>query len=630
MAEARGQLCGRCVRGIAGELLVLGWLASRALAALPRFTDVSAEVLPFAALAVPPQINGGAAVGDCDGDGWPDLYFPAYAEHFLLANEGGARFVDRTENSGLREATANRLFAGRGAAWGDVDNDGDLDLFVTGYADARHFLFINDGRCHFTEEAAERGVAVDSLALGRSASFADYDRDGYLDLFVTEMQSDFVNPGVPRPVSHLFHNRGAKGPGFFDDVTVAAQVALDDVPGSQPGTFPFTPRFTDFDGDGWPDLAMASDFFQSRFFWNRGDGTFEDGTANARVDTIEYGMGAVTGDFDGDGWFDWFVTSIYIPGSRKGTGNRLYRYAGARRFEDVTDPAGVRDGGWGWGAEALDFDNDGDLDLAMTNGILSSEGDAYAEQEFGAVDLSWLVSDPARFWVNRGDGTFEDQASEVGFVDHGVGNALIAFDFDRDGDLDLLLVHDHSVLPVLYRNDGGNEQHWLIVNLRGTRSSRFGIGARVALRAAGKEQVREVSASSTLYGQNSGGWVHFGLAEAEAVDSLRVDWPSGIRQTLRDLVPNRYLTVVEPESCDGLPETDCSSDPVPTPTPPRLCAGDCDGDGTVTVAEIIRLVRVALALAALESCPAGDRDGNGAITIDEIVAAVRSALSGCT
>ncbi len=598
-------------------------------ASLPRVVDVSADLLPLAARALPPQINGGAAIGDCDGDGWPDLYFPAYAEHILLRNENGQRFVDVTGQTGLAEATANLLFAGRGAAWGDVDNDGDLDLFVTGYANARHFLFINDGDCRFTEEAAQRGVAVDTLALGRSASFGDFDRDGYVDLFVTEMQSDLVNPGVPRPVSHLFRNRGARAPGFFEDVTESSGVPLDDVPGSQPGTFPFTPRFTDFDADGWPDLAVASDFFESRLFWNRRDGTFEDGTAAAGTTSVEYGMGAVSADFDGDGLLDWFVTSIFLPGHQKGTGNRLYRYAGGRRFVDITEAAGVRDGGWGWGAEALDFDNDGDLDLAMTNGTLASDADQYAELEFGPVDLSQFVNDPARFWVNQGGGVFSEQATQVGFQDFGVGNALVSFDFDRDGDLDLLLVHDHSVLPVLYRNDGGNRNSWMVLALRGHHSNSFGIGARVTLSARGKEQVREVSASSTLYGQNGNGWVHFGLSGAEVVDWVRIDWPSGIRQTVRDLPARQYSTIGEPASCEGLPEEDCVWIPPGTPTPTPACAGDCNGDGEVTVDEIVWLVVLALSGGPQDDCARGDTNRDGAITVDEVIAAVNRALAGC-
>ena len=607
-----------------------------------RFVEVGSELLPLAQRSVVPQINGGAAVGDCDGDGWVDIYFPAYAEHILLHNEQGQRFVDRTQESGLPEATGDTLFAGRGAAWGDVDQDGDLDLFVTGYADARHWLFINDGRCHFSEQAAERGVQVGTLALGRSASFGDYDRDGYLDLFVTEMQSDAVNPGVARPVSHLFRNRGAAAPGFFDDVTEASGVALDGVVGSQPGTFPFTPRLSDFDADGWPDLAIASDFFETRLFWNRHDGTFEDGTGSAGVGTVEYGMGAVTGDFDGDGWLDWFVTSIYWPGQPKGTGNRLYRYRGGRTFSDDTDRAGVRDGGWGWGTEASDFDNDGDLDLAMTNGILTAEGDQYAALEFGPVDLSRFVNDPARLWINDGSGAFEESATEAGFYDRGVGSALLALDFDRDGDQDLLLVHDHSVLPLLFRNDTGSEHHWICLALRGTRSSSFGIGARVTASTQGKLQVREATASSTLYGQNGQGLVHFGLGLAARVDWLRIEWPSGLTQTVRDVAADRYLTIVEPRSCADLAASDCVEPMVPpatrtaphspTPTPTiagEMCAGDCDADGEVTVDEIVRLVNIALGTLATQACLAGDKDGNETITVDEIVLSVSNALRGC-
>lgn len=654
------------------------------------FTEVGSSTLPLYQRTDQPLLTGGAAVGDCDGDGWLDVYFPAYAEHFLFRNRGDGTFEDFTATSNLTALAQNDFFTGRGAAFGDIDNDGDLDLFVTGYAQARHWLFVNQGGCRFAEEAESRGVRVDSASLGRSVSFGDYDRDGYLDVFVAEVWSPSFAPPVPPPVSHLFRNRGAAAPGYFDDVTIAAGVALDHVPGTQPGIFPFTPRFTDFDRDGFPDLAVASDFGQSRLFWNNGDGTFTDGTHAAGVGTDEYGMGAVTADFDGDGWLDWFVTSIYLPGGERGTGNRLYRYAGGRRFEDRTDAAGVRDGMWGWGTVALDYDNDGDQDLAMTNGIAPGDADLYAEREFGAIDLSPFFTDPARFWENQGNGSFAEIAAHVGFFDSGVGQGLIAFDYDGDGDMDMLLVHDHGVFPLLFRNDGGNHGHWLQLALRGRHSNSFGIGSLVSIATEeGRVQVQEVSGSSTYFAQNGSGWIHFGLGSASAVDWIEVRWPSGIVQRVPDVRANQRLTIEEPESCANYEPEECRWDPTPTPTansgeatptpalsatpppgasptptngpgesptstppdtpapspspgtatptelaptptpPPLTCAGDCNSDGVVNIDELVLMVRIALDLAELPRCMAGDRNRDGLVTIEEILQAVRSALWGC-
>ncbi|GIW46099.1 MAG: hypothetical protein KatS3mg077_3381 [Candidatus Binatia bacterium] len=639
------------------------------------FTELGSTAFPIYQRTDQPLLTGGAAVGDCDNDGWLDVYFPAYAEHFLYRNRGDGTFEDFTAEANLAAHAQSDFVTGRGAAFGDVDNDGDLDLFVTGYAQARHWLFINDGRCRLREEGEQRGVRVDTAALGRSVSFGDYDQDGFLDIFVTEVWSSLFAPPVAPPVSHLFRNRGVRAPGYFDDVTLSAGVALDTVPGSQPGIFPFTPRFTDFDRDGFPELAVASDFHQSRLFWNNGDGTFTDVTEAAGVGTDEYGMGAVTADFDGDGWLDWFVTSIYLAGSERGTGNRLYRYVGDRRFEDRTDAAGVRNGFWGWGTTALDFDNDGDHDLAMVNGIVVGEGDAYAEREFGPVDLTPFLTDPARFWRNSGDGTFEEIAAQVGFFDRGAGQGLVAFDYDRDGDLDLLVTHDHGVLPLLFRNDGGNQNPWLAVQLRGRVSNSYGIGSWITVVAtSGRRLVQEVSASSTYFAQNGSGVVHFGLGPGASVERVEVQWPSGITQDLQPVAADALLTVVEPVSC-SLPEDHCSwprsptptstsiSTPTPTPTDAGVaatatptptpavmespgvtpsadasstptpttpvCTGDCDADHSVNIDELILLVRIALGTFSVQSCPAGDRDGDGGVTIEEIVDAVRMALQGC-
>ncbi len=614
------------------------------------FTEVSGESLPIHERANQLLLTAGAAVGDCDRDGWTDIYFPAQLEHALYRNRGDGSFEDFTEQSQLAFLAQQDFFAGRGAAFGDIDNDGDLDLFVTGYAQARHWLFVNDGACRFTEEAARRGVQVDSVALGRSVSFGDYDLDGYLDLFVTEVWSPAFAPPIQPPVSHLFRNRGAAAPGYFEDVTLAAGVAIDRVVGTQPGIFPFTPRFVDFDRDGLPDLAIASDFGQSRLFWNTGLGTFIDGTASARVGTDEYGMGAVTADFDGDGWLDWFVSSIYLGSGQRGSGNRLYRYAGGRRFEDVTDLAGVRDGMWGWGAAALDYDNDGDQDLALANGVVPGDADEYAAREFGPIDLTPFFSDPARFWRNRGDGRFEEIAVEVGFFDRGAGQGLVAFDYDRDGDLDLLLTHDHGVLPLFFRNDGGNANAWLQIALRGVRSNRHGIGALVALvPTSGRPQVQEVSASSTYLAQNGEGVLHFGLGVATSVELIEIRWPSGAIQRQRQIEANQRITLVEPTECNLEDGGTCVDTPTATETPtprptatatlpqatatptaiPVSCAGDCSRDNLVTIDEILRMVRIALELAGVEDCRAGDFNSDGRVTIDEILAAVRNALFGC-
>ena len=309
------------------------------------------------------RMTGGAAAGDFDGDGAIDLIVTRLDGHDLLyRNRGDGRFDEVSAEVGLSDWN----LASNGALWGDIDNDGDLDLFITTVGDTRHYLFINQGG-EFTEEAMERGTAVETgdRRIGFSAAFGDYDRDGYLDLHVTEWRpSQLV--GEARAGVRLLRNRGADAPGYFEDVTESAGVAMEQVVSQTQqdltvGTFAFGSTFVDLDGDGWPELAVSSDFGTSRLFWNNGDGTFTDGTLDARVGTAQNAMGTTFGDYDADGDLDWFVTSVYSSsrgspgGDEEGTkdGNRLFRNDGDRRFSDVTDLAGVRNGSWGWGRRLL-------------------------------------------------------------------------------------------------------------------------------------------------------------------------------------------------------------------------------------------------------------------------------------
>ena len=489
------------------------------------------------------RMTGGAAAGDFDGDGAIDLIVTRLDGHDLLfRNMGDGRFVDVSAAAGL----ARWELASNGAAWGDIDNDGDLDLFITTVGDTRHYLFINDGGGEFTEAAVERGAAVDSgdRRIGFSASFGDYDRDGYLDLHVTEWRpSQLVGQAEAGVV--LLRNRGADAPGYFEDTTEAAGVVMEGVVSQTQdqlttGTFAFGSTFVDLDDDGWPDLAIASDFGTSRLFWNNGDGTFSDGTLEARVGTAHNAMGTTFGDFDADGDLDWFVTSIYeIRTGSPGTGepgvkdgNRLFRNEGGRRFVDATDDAGVRNGSWGWGAAFFDADNDGDLDLTMTNGMEMMPG---------------YDADAMRYWENNGAGVFRSRSTEVGLDDIEDGKGLLVFDADGDGDLDVFVVNNASP-PRFYRNQSSAAGAWLRISLEGTKSNRQGLGARVFVRAEGlPEQIREMGVSSHFLGQSESE-LHFGLGAADEAVVI-VQWPaSGVVTTLRDVPANSWIRVVEGES----------------------------------------------------------------------------------
>ncbi len=488
----------------------------------------------------PERMSGGAAVGDVDGDGHTDLLVTRLdAPDILFRNLGNGRFEDASEVSGL----ADFDLQSNGAAFADIDGDGDLDLYVSVLGSRgeppndRNHLFLNDGSGHFVEAALERGVAVQSPYdhRGYGVAFGDYDRDGWVDLHVNEWFPGF------EPHSRLFRNRGPEAPGYFEDVTEAAGVRLD-------GVFAFASAFADLDDDGWPDLAVAADFGTGRLFWNQGDGTFLDGTEAAGVGTDENGMGSTFGDYDGDGDLDWFVTSIYDPADScsdgscnwGATGNRLYRNEGGRVFHDATDEAGVRDGAWGWGAGFFDYDNDGDLDLAMTNGV-----------EFPGTDLDRpFTTDTVRLWRNDGDGPMEEIAARAGVDDPGSGKGLLVFDYDADGDQDLFLVNTGAG-PRLYRNDGrrGRRARWLRVEARGAGGNSEGLGALVYLFSRRGMQLREIDSATHFLGQSER-VAHFGLgAGPPRVPLVLVRWPSGTLQPFFRVRTNRTLVAVEPAAC---------------------------------------------------------------------------------
>jgi hypothetical protein len=473
-----------------------------------------------------------------DNDGWPDVFVTRHWDApVLYRNNHDGTFADVTAAAFPAGLT---LTSSNGVAWGDVDNDGDSDLYVT-TLNVRNQLYVNDGDGHFTEQAVLRGAQLsDPPNSGTSVSMGDYDNDGFLDMYVCEWRV-LSNPTPPH--TRLLHNLGAAQPGFFEDVTAASGTAMGPLSGQTDyGSVAFTPRFVDFDRDGHADILVASDSKSTRLFWNNGDGTFTDGTP-AIYDNLGFSdMGLAVGDVDGNGLLDWITTDIYAA-SDSTTGNRLFRNYGNRVFLESSSVSGVRDAGWGWGTEMLDYDNDKDVDIVATNGFYFSP----AQQ-----------TDQVRLWDNNGAGgvltSFTNVANEVGMTDTSQGRGLLTFDYDRDGDLDVFIVNNFGT-PVLYRNDGGNEGDWLRIETVGTLSNADGVGAFITvtpdLAFPSKKLVHEISESSSFLSQSEP-IAHFGLGpNADLVDLITIEWPaSGIVQELRNIAPNQLLSIVERHPCD--------------------------------------------------------------------------------
>jgi enediyne biosynthesis protein E4 len=502
----------------------------------------------------PQWFTGGVTVGDVDLDGWPDVYLTRLgAPDHLFRNRGDGTFVDIAAEVGLDACSWTN-----GANLGDIDNDGDLDLLATTVGDVSYQLWINQlsetGELQFEEQAQTRGFAFTSTLMhsGESVTFGDYDRDGWLDVHVNEWIRVEHMPALDDPAlalhgGRLLHNLGD---GVFEDVTAAAGVELSML--DEDGIFPYSSSLVDLDGDGWQDLAIAIDFHRSRLFWNNGDGSFTDGSALASINRESNAMGSTFGDVDGDGDLEWFVTSIAeadecepqeTPPCWAGSGNRLYSYAGERTFTLATDAAGVRDGAWAWGTTFFDADNDGDQDLALGNGWPGRDLHA----GFYHADT------PTKLWINDGTGVMSEEGEARGVFDKGQGRGLLAFDYDRDGDLDLLLAN-HAGSPRLFRNDGGNRNAWLRVQVEGTTSNRDGRGAklRVQVEPGGAWQVREVGAGSHFLGETEL-VQHFGLgpefdAGVDTVHRVEIEWPaSAIVQRFDAVADGQTLRVIEGE-----------------------------------------------------------------------------------
>jgi hypothetical protein len=511
------------------------------------FTDVTAAagvyhqhgLVAGGAAGEPERMSSGVAAGDYDRDGWIDLYVVRgdVGPNLLFRNRGDGTFEEVGEAAGVRLP----LGIGAGPTFADVDGDGWLDLLVLGMTGTPPALFHNRGDGTFANVTATSGLDLPGQSF--SAAFGDYDRDGDLDLAI----SRWGNTGLPAEApGSLWRNDGT---GVFADVSQAAGLPLfysrtDPVLVVLEISLSFTPNFVDVDHDGWLDLLVAGDFGGSRVLRNQGDGTFADQTTAVISD--ENGMGAAIGDIDNDGDLDWFVSSIWDPnGVVEGhwgiSGNRLYENDGAGGFVDATDAAGVRVGYWGWGSTLFDLDNDGDLDLFHTNGWNNGEESA----EF--------YTDPSRCFVNDGTGVFTEHAADLGIVDTGQGRGVVAFDYDRDGDLDLFITNNQEPARLL-RNDGGNQQHFLVVTLLGQGLDSAGVGARITVTTGATQQLRELRAGSNFESQDPTE-AHFGLGAATAVDELRVEWPNGTTTVATGVAADHWLRLIAPPangaSCDG-------------------------------------------------------------------------------
>ena len=463
----------------------------------------------------------GVAAGDYDKDGWVDLYFTQgdIGKNLLYRNLGDGTFEEVAENAGVAVAAPLNVFdddnlaQNSGATFADYDGDGWLDLLVMGINDSNQpILFRNNTDGTFSDVTIQSKIP--KMFQSMSASFADYDKDGDLDFNITHWTNNAQK-------KRLFRQNADNS---FTDVSEAAGLESVIING-------FTGNFADIDNDGWLDLLLAADFGTSQVFINNTDGTFTVATGPEITDDL--GMGAAVGDYDNDGDLDWFVTSVYdyTNDFPEVDGNRFYSNDGDGTFTDITSQARTRDGGWGWGTCFADFNNDGHLDLFQTNGWTGINN----------ADFSIYEEDRALLCVNLQDGSFSNQAElrKVDDVDQGRG--VVCFDYDRDGDIDILVANNRS-RPRLYENRGLYGQHWLHIKLEGEGKNTEAIGARIYLTADGVTQMRELRAGNNFMSQNPV-IAYFGLGPSEAAEEIRVIWPSGSEVILQDINADQTLLI---------------------------------------------------------------------------------------
>ena len=504
--------------------------------------------------------GSGVAIIDYDRDGWPDIFLvngqalqPASSAaksptSRLFHNNHDGTFTDVTEAMGLAV-----IGWGQGACVGDYDNDGYDDLFVTAYG--HNHLLHNDHGKHFTDVSVAAGVSGTGEEWGTGCAFIDYDRDGKLDIAIANYVhfnlAKTPKPGaeagcmwkgapvmcgprgLPSAPNILYHNVGG---GHFEDVSKASGIT------KTAGHYCFSVTPIDYNEDGWPDLYLACDSTPSILYRNNKDGTFTDVAPEASVAYNEdgreqAGMGATAGDYDGDGHLDLYKTNFSDDTST------LYHANGDGTFTDNTSVAGlaINSDALGWGAMFADVDNDGYLDLLVVNGHVYPEVD---EAQLGAT-----FKEPRFLYWNLRDGHFRDvsKTSGPGLNEPLSGRGLAIADLWNDGRLEAV-VNNLSDRPMLLVNQASNGNHWLGLQLAGTKSNRSALGAHVTLQGTAAANPRtwvdEVRSGSS-YNSSSDLRLHFGLGPQPKLTGLTVRWPNGTSEQFSIPALDRYTTLTE-------------------------------------------------------------------------------------
>jgi enediyne biosynthesis protein E4 len=548
-------------------------LAPELTAPVPIFHDIAAQAGLTAShissrekYYVVESMSGGVGLFDCDNDGKLDIVMVngSTVDRYkqggdllvtLWHQDADLRFTDITEKAGL-----TRKGWGMGVAVADFDNDGNLDLFVTGYGG--NALYRNKGNCTFEDVTDKAGVRGGGFSTG--AAWADYDRDGNVDLFVSRYVRVDINDlpafgstkfcqfkgapvqcgpwGMEGETDLLYHNRGD---GTFEEVSKKAGV---DDPDKYYG---LGATWGDYDNDGWPDLFVADDATPNHLYHNNHNGTFSDEAMVSGIALNGEGqalgsMGVTWGDYDHSGRLSMFVTEFADQP------NTLYRNQGSRGFEDVAMPSHLGQPSLplvGWGTTFFDMDNDGWLDLFVASGHVYPQMDN--------VKGSAAYAEPMLLHRNLRNGTFEEVSTAAGLADMPLKSRRgAAFgDIANNGNIDIVVLNVGEP-PSLLLNTNKIHNHRVLFRLVGTRSNRAAIGARVTIHAGGMTQFDEVRGGGSYLSQNDLR-LHFGLGSATKIDVVEVRWPTGKTESFKDVAADRIYSIMEGQGIhDSVPFND--------------------------------------------------------------------------